>query len=183
MGFACAVDTCVYIMEVSNSQPRTPSESKRVSKYKDSTPSTFSQDQKCLHPLRISRASSTCLQPVRSKSIRRCRQRNSLRKANGTSSPGLSDLRSYHQPRVHFRDPLLHHHHHSSEASCLFLILQFLRKHQISILNLRVGLVFGRVPPECLLLSTVILVMGVRDLIKGIAALAHRKSERIEGDL
>jgi hypothetical protein len=68
-------------------------------------------------------------------------------------------------------------------ASCLFLILQFLRKHQISILNLRVGLVFGRVPPECLLLSTVILVLGVRDLIKGIAALAHRKSERIEGDL
>jgi hypothetical protein len=68
-------------------------------------------------------------------------------------------------------------------ASCLFLILQFLRKYQISILNLRVGLVFGRVPPECLLLSTVILVMGVRDLIKGIAALAHRKSEQIEGDL
>ena len=65
-------------------------------------------------------------------------------------------------------------------ASCLFLILQFLRKHQISILNLRVGLVFGRVPPECLLLSTVILALGVRDLIKGIAVLAHRKSERIE---
>jgi hypothetical protein len=65
-------------------------------------------------------------------------------------------------------------------ASCLFLVLQFLRKHQISILNLRVGLVFGRVPPECLLLSTVILVLGVRDLIKGIAALAHRKNERIE---
>jgi hypothetical protein len=65
-------------------------------------------------------------------------------------------------------------------ASCLFLILQFLRKHQISILSLRVGLVFGRVPPECLLLSTVILALGVGDLIKGIVALAHRKSERIE---
>jgi hypothetical protein len=65
-------------------------------------------------------------------------------------------------------------------ASCLFLILQFLRKHQISILGLRVGLVFGRVPPECLLLSAVILALGVGDLIKGITALAHRKSERIE---
>jgi hypothetical protein len=65
-------------------------------------------------------------------------------------------------------------------ASCLFLILQFLRKHQISIFSLRIGLVFGRVPPECLLLSTVILALGVGDLIKGIAALAHRKSERIE---
>jgi hypothetical protein len=65
-------------------------------------------------------------------------------------------------------------------ASCLFLILRFLRKHQISILSLRVGLVFGRVPPECLLLSTVILALGIGDLIKGIAALARRKSERIE---
>ena len=65
-------------------------------------------------------------------------------------------------------------------ASCLFLILQFLRKHQISILGLRVRLVFGRVPLECLLLSAVLMVLGVRDLIKGIAALTHRKSERIE---
>jgi hypothetical protein len=65
-------------------------------------------------------------------------------------------------------------------ASCLFLILQFLRKHQISILGLSVRLVFGRVPLECLLLSTVLMVLGVRDLIKGIAALTHRKSERIE---
>ena len=65
-------------------------------------------------------------------------------------------------------------------ASCLFLILQFLRKHQISILGLSVRLVFGRVPLECLLLSTVLMVLGVRDLIKSIAALTHRKSERIE---
>jgi len=65
-------------------------------------------------------------------------------------------------------------------ASCLFFILQFLRKHQISILGLRVRLVFGRVPPECLLLSTVLVILGVRDLTKGIAALTHRKSERIE---
>lgn len=67
-------------------------------------------------------------------------------------------------------------------ASCLFFTLQFLRKHQISILGLRVRLMFGRVPPECLLLTTVLMVLGVRDLIKGIAALAHRKSERIEGE-
>src|SRR5947208_2359941 len=52
-------------------------------------------------------------------------------------------------------------------ASCLFFILQFLRKHQISILGLRVRLVFGRVPPECLLLSTVLMALGIRDLIKG----------------
>ena len=65
-------------------------------------------------------------------------------------------------------------------ASCLFFILQFLRKHQILILGLRVRLVFGRVPPECLLLSTVLMALGVRDLIKGIAAWTHKKSERIE---
>jgi hypothetical protein len=65
-------------------------------------------------------------------------------------------------------------------ASCLFFVLQFLRMHQISILGLRVRLVFGRVPPECLLLSTVLMVLGVRDLIKGIAALTHKKSERIK---
>ena len=65
-------------------------------------------------------------------------------------------------------------------ASCLFFVLQFLREHQIAILGIRVRLVFGRVPPECLLLSTVLMVLGVRDLVKGIAALTHGKSERIE---
>jgi hypothetical protein len=65
-------------------------------------------------------------------------------------------------------------------ASCLFFILQFLRGHQIPILGFRVRLVFGRVPPECLLLSMVLMVLGVRDLIKGIAALTHKKSERVK---
>jgi hypothetical protein len=180
VGFARAIDTSIYIMGVSNSQPRTLSESKQVS------------DKRVPHQL-LSPRSKLPLPPENLPSFLDMPSVSQVEEHQALPAEILSEKGE----RVQFDQAFQTSDHVTSlesnpetqfyttviiqvTASFLFITLQFLRKYQISILNFRVGLVFGRIPPECLLLSTALMVLGVRDLIKGIAALTHGKSERIE---
>jgi hypothetical protein len=67
-------------------------------------------------------------------------------------------------------------------ACCLFLVLLFLRKYQVSIIGYTPVLVFGSIPAECLLFGLVLLSLQVRDLGRSIAALGHRKDRGFEKD-
>lgn len=51
----------------------------------------------------------------------------------------------------------------------LALVLLYIRKSGVLILGYRMGLVWGRVPAECLLLSLLIVEMGARELTQLIA--------------
>jgi|SRR2546423_15492579 len=64
-------------------------------------------------------------------------------------------------------------------AACLFLVLSFLRRCQISILGYEAGLLFGKVPPECLLLSVILLSLGIRDLARSFAALSYKTNRQL----
>jgi hypothetical protein len=177
VGFARAIDTGIYIVEVSNSQPRTLSESKRVSDIrvphrllspKIKMPPSPENLPSLLHMPPASQIEEHQALPAEKLS-----ERDQFDQAFQTSNH-VTSLKSNSEAQFCTTAII------QMTASCLFFMLQFLRKHQISILGLRVRLVFGRVPLECLLLSTVLMVLGVRDLIKGIVALIHRMSERIE---
>ena len=55
-------------------------------------------------------------------------------------------------------------------ASLVAIMFYLLRQYQVPFLGLRVDLVFGIVPIECIILSTVLLALGIKDMAETLAA-------------
>ena len=67
-----------------------------------------------------------------------------------------------------------------SMTSLLAITLYLLRRYEVPFLGLRVGLVFGTVPIECIMLSTVLLILGIKDVANTLGA--FRASTDTEAD-